>query len=96
MSECWNAEPEKRPSFEQLSQLLGEMVEKESPNKYFNFDVTFVNPYWDLKSTTGSRQPGTASSESVGESIEIDSSPIREALSDGFDVRYVIENESAV
>ena len=95
MSECWNAEPEKRPSFEQLSQLLGEIVEGESPNKYLNFDVTFVNPFWDLKST-GSRQPGTASLESVGESIEIDSSPIREALSHGFDVRYVIENESVV
>ncbi|XP_065842852.1 uncharacterized protein [Oscarella lobularis] len=96
MSECWNAEPEKRPLFEQLSQLLGDIVEGESPNKYLNFDITFVNPLWDLKSTTGSGQPGTASSESVGESIEIDSSPIREALSDGFDVRYVIENESAV
>ena len=95
MSECWNSEPEKRPSFEQLSQLLGEIVEEESPNKYFNFDVTFVNPYWDLKST-GSRLPGTASSECVSESIEIDSSSMKEALSEGFDVRYVIKKESAV
>ena len=50
MSECWNSEPEKRPSFEQLSHLLGEIVEEESLNKYLKFDVTFVNPLWDLKS----------------------------------------------
>ena len=42
MSDCWNANPEKRPTFSRLSELLGKMLEEQNPSKYLNLDVPFL------------------------------------------------------
>ena len=38
MMECWRSEPYKRPRFSDLVVELGQMLEAENPNNYFDLD----------------------------------------------------------
>ena len=96
MSECWHSQAEKRPTFQKLAQLLGEMVEEENPNKYLNLDVTYLHPFWDQKSLEETRESRSATSENFSSTFEIEWATINETPEDQFDVRYAIRRESTV
>ncbi|XP_065842886.1 tyrosine-protein kinase receptor torso-like isoform X2 [Oscarella lobularis] len=83
MFECWRSEPEMRPTFEKLSTQLGKMLEEETPTKYLNLDSIYMSSFCDLKSTTGKRQSGSASSEKTDDAL----GALDDAPSDGADVR---------
>ena len=96
ISECWHAEAGKRPTFKQLSEGLGKMLEEESPNKYLNLDITYLYPFWDMKSTTETDASISASSQCFDEVFEIDCAMLKESTDDRVDVRYAIRRESTV
>ncbi|XP_065842855.1 uncharacterized protein [Oscarella lobularis] len=96
MSDCWHGEAEKRPTFKQLSERLGKMLEEESPNKYLNLDITYLYPFWEMKSTTEANESISTSSQCFDEVFEIDCATLKESTSDKIDVRYAMRRESTV
>ena len=50
MSECWRSEPDARPTFQDLCQRLGKLLEEEASNEYLNLDVIYLSSFVDFKS----------------------------------------------
>ena len=96
MSDCWHGEAEKRPAFKQLSERLGKMLEEESPNKYLNLDITYLYPFWEMKSTTEANESISTSSQCFDEVFEVDCATLKKSTSDNIDVRYAMRRESTV
>ena len=59
MLNCWNADPEKRPTFGHLSETLGIMLEEQNPSKYLDLEV----PFWELNLAMESEESGSDSVE---------------------------------
>ena len=95
MSDYWHGEDEKRPTFKQLSERLGKMLEEERPNKYLNLDITYSYPFWELKSTTEANESLSTLSQCLDKVFEIDCATLKKSTSDKIDARYAMRRESA-
>ena len=85
MSACWQADPEDRPAFGRLTQLLGKMLEAENQSEYIDFDATSSLSSYDKKSRSGRRE-----SESDDEAWSLNSMTQIMIRDDGDEVRYVV------
>ena len=67
MSECWRSEPDARPTFQDLCQRLGKMLEEEGSNLYLNLDVIYLSSFVDFKSVcTGESASSEKNEDDLG------------------------------
>ncbi|XP_065844670.1 uncharacterized protein [Oscarella lobularis] len=85
MSSCWRADPENRPVFSRLTQLLGKMLEAENHSQYIDFDATGSLFSYDTESRYGREE-----SESGDEDWCLDSMTQVMACGEGDEVSYVV------
>ena len=74
MSECWCAEPERRPAFSALAEDLGKVLEEKQPTMYLQLDFSSSCELWDLKSP----ESGEMSPDAGGEAIVSSAVTIKE------------------
>ena len=85
MSACWRTEPEDRPAFSRLTQLLGKMLEAENQGEYIDFDATSSLSSYSIESRSGRRE-----SESDDEDWCVNTVTQVMIRDDGDEVRYVV------
>ena len=82
MSSCWSADPEKRPTFNRLTRLLGQMLEAENQSQYIVFDAISLLPSGSTKSRSRAME-----SESENEALRTNSFTQKD---DAEEIRYVV------
>ena len=85
MSACWRADPEKRPAFCRLTQLLGKMLEAENQSQYIDFDATSSLSSYDTESRSGKKE-----SEGGDDDCCLNSLTQVMIRDDGDEFRYVV------
>ena len=83
MSACWRTEPDNRPAFSRLTQLLGKMLEAENQGEYIDFNATSSLFSYSIESSS-------RKSESDDEDWCVNTVTQIMIRDDGDEIRYVV------